>query len=106
MEIPKENKSIPLRLRPTFKDMEYVIQLNDVYTIECVSKEGTKIYYFNSRQSLYSFVKGLLKNSKTEEEKMIYNLGFIDDCYIENTKYEILEVLNDYIDLVGEIFVR
>ena len=91
---------IPLTLRPALKDTEYIIQLIDgVYTVDITTTEWTHNYKFKSRNALCKWVKGVLK------EEMNYRLGYTDDCFIEDVKYRILEVLQDYIDLIGEVFI-
>lgn len=86
-------KAIPLQL--STEGTNYTIQLSEgIFTVESTERS----YIFKQRHSLYLFIKGLMNDKMTK-------LGY-DDCYIENTKYPILEVLNDYIDLIGEIFVK
>ena len=87
-------QSIPLGL--SAEGINYSIQLNEgVFTVD----SSEKSYRFNKLKSLYLFIKNILKN----DERIIYRLGYENDCYIESTKYPILEVLNDFIDLIGEI---
>jgi len=95
----EKEEVIPLTLRPGFNDTEYIIQLIDgVYTVDITTKEWTHNYKFKSRIALYKWIKGVLK------EEIKYYLGYTDDCCIDDVKYRILEVLQDYIDLIGEVY--
>jgi hypothetical protein len=107
MEQAKETieEVVSLTLRQINKDIEYNIQLIEgIYTVDIKSIDWTRNYKIKSRNGLYKWVKGILKE-KDSEEPIKYRLGYNEDCYIEDVKYRILEVLQDYIDLIGEIYV-